>query len=178
MEGRFPSVWCVSVEGKTWGLLVTAARSGLFLLFEDTRKWTDSSPPLLRSLEDLQVAEVVGVAQPCDLGSSDPRKPSGPESPPGSPQCSTLSPSLPALDTHPTLLCLTQNKPWKKLKTVLKYSPFMVSFRKHYPWVQLSGHAGESRGVGAGRGQRSLGWGKKAPEPFSIAQLAPSVMWA
>ncbi|XP_059760004.1 inositol-trisphosphate 3-kinase C [Balaenoptera ricei] len=34
------------------------------------------------------------------------------------------------------------NKPWKKLKTVLKYSPFMVSFRKHYPWVQLSGHSG------------------------------------
>ncbi|XP_012588920.1 PREDICTED: inositol-trisphosphate 3-kinase C-like [Condylura cristata] len=37
------------------------------------------------------------------------------------------------------------NKSWKKLKTVLKYSPFVVSFRKHYPWVQLSGHAGESR---------------------------------
>ncbi|KAL2763197.1 inositol-trisphosphate 3-kinase C [Daubentonia madagascariensis] len=34
------------------------------------------------------------------------------------------------------------SKPWKKLKTVLKYSPFVVSFRKHYPWVQLSGHAG------------------------------------
>ncbi|XP_040108631.1 inositol-trisphosphate 3-kinase C [Oryx dammah] len=34
------------------------------------------------------------------------------------------------------------NKPWKKLKTVLKYSPFVVSFRKHYPWVQLSGHSG------------------------------------
>ncbi|XP_020036990.2 inositol-trisphosphate 3-kinase C [Castor canadensis] len=34
------------------------------------------------------------------------------------------------------------NKSWKKLKTVLKYSPFVVSFRKHYPWVQLSGHAG------------------------------------
>uniref|UniRef100_A0A2K5JEJ2 Kinase n=1 Tax=Colobus angolensis palliatus TaxID=336983 RepID=A0A2K5JEJ2_COLAP len=33
------------------------------------------------------------------------------------------------------------SKPWKKLKTVLKYSPFVVSFRKHYPWVQLSGHA-------------------------------------
>uniref|UniRef100_A0A8C3YCD7 Kinase n=1 Tax=Catagonus wagneri TaxID=51154 RepID=A0A8C3YCD7_9CETA len=34
------------------------------------------------------------------------------------------------------------NKPWKKPKTVLKYSPFVVSFRKHYPWVQLSGHSG------------------------------------
>ncbi|KAM9755146.1 inositol-trisphosphate 3-kinase C isoform 2-T2 [Dama dama] len=38
--------------------------------------------------------------------------------------------------------CVSPNKPWKKLKTVLKYSPFVVSFRKHYPWVQLSGHSG------------------------------------
>lgn len=29
---------------------------------------------------------------------------------------------------------------------MLKSSPFVVSFRKHYPWVQLSGHSGESRG--------------------------------
>ncbi|EPY77322.1 inositol-trisphosphate 3-kinase C [Camelus ferus] len=38
-------------------------------------------------------------------------------------------------------LMIAKNKPWKKLKTVLKYSPFVVSFRKHYPWVQLSGHS-------------------------------------
>ncbi|XP_014715767.1 inositol-trisphosphate 3-kinase C [Equus asinus] len=43
------------------------------------------------------------------------------------------------------------NKPWKKLKTVLKYSPFMVSFRKHYPWVQLSGHAGNFQAGEDGR---------------------------
>lgn len=65
-------------RGRLGGLLVTVVRSGLFLLFEDRRKWTDSSPPLLRSLGDLEVAEVVGVAQPCELGSSDPRKPPGP----------------------------------------------------------------------------------------------------
>ncbi|XP_004620787.1 inositol-trisphosphate 3-kinase C [Sorex araneus] len=41
--------------------------------------------------------------------------------------------------------------PWKKLKTVLKYSPFMVSFRKHYPWVQLSGHAGNFQAGEDGR---------------------------
>lgn len=40
---------------------------------------------------------------------------------------------------------------WKKLKTVLKYSPFMVSFRKHYPWVQLSGHAGNFQAGEDGR---------------------------
>ncbi|KAM5236798.1 inositol-trisphosphate 3-kinase C isoform 2-T2 [Ctenodactylus gundi] len=43
------------------------------------------------------------------------------------------------------------SKPWKKLKTVLKYSPFMVSFRKHYPWVQLSGHAGNFQAGEDGR---------------------------
>ncbi|XP_062965769.1 inositol-trisphosphate 3-kinase C [Cynocephalus volans] len=43
------------------------------------------------------------------------------------------------------------SKPWKKLKTVLKYSPFVVSFRKHYPWVQLSGHAGNFQAGENGR---------------------------
>ncbi|XP_003802147.1 inositol-trisphosphate 3-kinase C [Otolemur garnettii] len=43
------------------------------------------------------------------------------------------------------------SKPWKKLKTVLKYSPFVVSFRKHYPWVQLSGHAGNFQAGEDGR---------------------------
>ncbi|XP_054436727.1 inositol-trisphosphate 3-kinase C isoform X2 [Pteronotus mesoamericanus] len=48
-------------------------------------------------------------------------------------------------------LSQVENKPWKKLKTVLKYSPFMVSFRKHYPWVQLSGHAGNFQAGEDGR---------------------------
>ncbi|KAL1769301.1 inositol-trisphosphate 3-kinase C [Sigmodon hispidus] len=44
------------------------------------------------------------------------------------------------------------SKPWKKLKTVLKYSPFVVSFHKHYyPWVQLSGHAGNFQAGDDGR---------------------------
>ncbi|KAG8143712.1 hypothetical protein E2320_000918 [Naja naja] len=38
-------------------------------------------------------------------------------------------------------LCL-QNKPWKKLKGLVQWSPSLVSFRKRYPWVQLAGHAG------------------------------------
>lgn len=42
------------------------------------------------------------------------------------------------------LLCL-QNKPWKKLKSLVQWSPCAVSFRKHYPWVQLAGHAGKER---------------------------------
>lgn len=83
-----------------------------------------------------------------------------------------LSPFLPGLSPDPSVLCPTQNKPWKKLKTVLKYSPFVVSFRKRYLWVQLSGHAGESRGQGQwGRdraAQRHLGWGRKATELLSV----------
>ncbi|XP_039709407.1 inositol-trisphosphate 3-kinase C [Pteropus medius] len=39
------------------------------------------------------------------------------------------------------------NKPWKKPKTSLKYSPFAGS----YPWVQLSGHAGNFQAGEDGR---------------------------
>ena len=35
-----------------------------------------------------------------------------------------------------------QNKSWQKLKTMVHWSPFVVSFKKRYPWVQLAGHAG------------------------------------
>ena len=116
----------------------------------------DSSPPLWRPVGDPVIAGVVDLAHPNELESSDSRKPPGLGKATGPPSCPLLalpaSPSLPGLSPDPTLLCLTQNKPWKKLKTVLKYSPFVVSFRKHYPWVQLSGHAGESRGqTGLGR---------------------------
>ncbi|XP_030073536.1 inositol-trisphosphate 3-kinase C [Microcaecilia unicolor] len=34
------------------------------------------------------------------------------------------------------------NKSWKKLKTMVHWSPFIVSFKKRYPWIQLAGHAG------------------------------------
>ncbi|XP_033852094.1 inositol-trisphosphate 3-kinase C-like [Acipenser ruthenus] len=36
----------------------------------------------------------------------------------------------------------TANKSWRKLKTMVHWSPFVVSFKKRYPWVQLAGHAG------------------------------------
>ncbi|CAH2314047.1 inositol-trisphosphate 3-kinase C [Pelobates cultripes] len=31
---------------------------------------------------------------------------------------------------------------WKKLKNIVHWSPFVVSFKKNYPWIQLAGHAG------------------------------------
>ncbi|KTF73265.1 hypothetical protein cypCar_00043702 [Cyprinus carpio] len=36
---------------------------------------------------------------------------------------------------------LTGAKSWRKLKTMVHCSPFVVSFKKLYPWVQLAGHA-------------------------------------
>lgn len=33
-------------------------------------------------------------------------------------------------------------KSWRKLKTMVHCSPFVVSFKKRYPWVQLAGHSG------------------------------------
>lgn len=115
----------------------------------------DSAPLLLRPMGDLVIAEVSGLCSSHEAWERrgpwswrDPRPPLVPS------QQSTPSPFLPGLCLDPVPLCPTQNKPWKKLKTTLKYSPFVVSFRKHYPWVQLSGHAGESRGQGGVEGRQ------------------------
>uniref|UniRef100_A0A670ZR41 Kinase n=1 Tax=Pseudonaja textilis TaxID=8673 RepID=A0A670ZR41_PSETE len=67
---------------------------------------------------------------------------------------SSLSPKVPLLgpevsgsgaDSLPLILCPSlclQNKPWKKRKGPVQWSPGLVSFQKRYPWVQLAGHAG------------------------------------
>uniref|UniRef100_A0A3B3SES4 Inositol-trisphosphate 3-kinase B n=1 Tax=Paramormyrops kingsleyae TaxID=1676925 RepID=A0A3B3SES4_9TELE len=34
------------------------------------------------------------------------------------------------------------HKSWKKIKNMVHWSPFVMSFKKKYPWVQLAGHAG------------------------------------
>ncbi|XP_065427885.1 inositol-trisphosphate 3-kinase C [Chrysemys picta bellii] len=44
-----------------------------------------------------------------------------------------------------------RNKPWKKLKSMVHWSPFVVSFKKRYPWVQLAGHAGNFKAGDYGR---------------------------
>ncbi|KAI9538695.1 hypothetical protein NQZ68_012348 [Dissostichus eleginoides] len=44
-----------------------------------------------------------------------------------------------------------QNKSWQKLKTMVHWSPFVVSFKKRYPWVQLAGHAGNFQAGEYGR---------------------------
>ncbi|XP_036598840.1 inositol-trisphosphate 3-kinase C isoform X2 [Trichosurus vulpecula] len=44
-----------------------------------------------------------------------------------------------------------RNVSWRKLKTTVHCAPFVVSFRKHYPWVQLSGHKGNFQAGEDGR---------------------------
>ncbi|KAM9033430.1 inositol-trisphosphate 3-kinase C [Sarcophilus harrisii] len=44
-----------------------------------------------------------------------------------------------------------RNVSWRKLKSAVHYTPFVVSFRKHYPWVQLSGHKGNFQAGEDGR---------------------------
>uniref|UniRef100_W5NJD6 Kinase n=1 Tax=Lepisosteus oculatus TaxID=7918 RepID=W5NJD6_LEPOC len=33
------------------------------------------------------------------------------------------------------------SKSWKKIKNMVHWSPFVMSFKKKYPWIQLAGHA-------------------------------------
>ncbi|XP_067895711.1 inositol-trisphosphate 3-kinase A [Heterodontus francisci] len=43
------------------------------------------------------------------------------------------------------------NKPWRKAKTMVHCSPFMVSFKKRYSWIQLAGHPGSFKAGDGGR---------------------------
>ncbi|XP_076873380.1 inositol-trisphosphate 3-kinase A [Brachyhypopomus gauderio] len=43
------------------------------------------------------------------------------------------------------------HKSWKKIKNVVQWSPFMMSFKKKYPWIQLAGHAGSFKAGANGR---------------------------
>ncbi|KAF5919304.1 hypothetical protein HPG69_002614 [Diceros bicornis minor] len=37
---------------------------------------------------------------------------------------------------------MTESKSWRKIKNMVHWSPFVMSFKKKYPWIQLAGHAG------------------------------------
>uniref|UniRef100_A0A4W4HMB3 Kinase n=1 Tax=Electrophorus electricus TaxID=8005 RepID=A0A4W4HMB3_ELEEL len=72
--------------------------------------------------------------------------------------------------------CVTeQHKSWKKIKNIVHWSPFMMSFKKKYPWIQLAGHAGSFKAGANGRilkkhcecEQRCLDWlMKDALKPY------------
>ncbi|XP_072536321.1 inositol-trisphosphate 3-kinase A [Salminus brasiliensis] len=58
------------------------------------------------------------------------------------------------------------HKSWKKIKNMVHWSPFVMSFKKKYPWIQLAGHAGSFKAGANGRilkkhcecEQRCLDW--------------------
>ncbi|AWP19857.1 putative inositol-trisphosphate 3-kinase B [Scophthalmus maximus] len=53
----------------------------------------------------------------------------------------------------PALLTSQQkaHKSWKKIKNMVHWSPFVMSFKKKYPWIQLAGHAGSFKAGANGR---------------------------
>ncbi|EGW11184.1 Inositol-trisphosphate 3-kinase B [Cricetulus griseus] len=62
----------------------------------------------------------------------------------------TLDPNSAFLHT------LDQQKPrvsksWRKIKNMVQWSPFVMSFKKKYPWIQLAGHAGSFKAAANGR---------------------------
>ncbi|XP_073349375.1 uncharacterized protein itpkb isoform X2 [Pagrus major] len=54
---------------------------------------------------------------------------------------------------NPALLTSRQkaHKSWKKIKNMVHWSPFVMSFKKKYPWIQLAGHAGSFKAGANGR---------------------------
>ncbi|XP_072296942.1 inositol-trisphosphate 3-kinase A isoform X2 [Eucyclogobius newberryi] len=54
---------------------------------------------------------------------------------------------------NPTTLSSQQkaHKSWKKIKNMVHWSPFVMSFKKKYPWIQLAGHAGSFKAGANGR---------------------------
>ncbi|XP_026197184.1 inositol-trisphosphate 3-kinase B isoform X2 [Anabas testudineus] len=54
---------------------------------------------------------------------------------------------------NPGLLSSKQkaHKSWKKIKNMVHWSPFVMSFKKKYPWIQLAGHAGSFKPGANGR---------------------------
>ncbi|KAM8945396.1 inositol-trisphosphate 3-kinase B [Pelodytes ibericus] len=56
----------------------------------------------------------------------------------------------------PFLQTIEQPKPrvsksWRKIKNMVHWSPFVMSFKKKYPWVQLAGHAGSFKPAANGK---------------------------
>ncbi|XP_046933089.1 inositol-trisphosphate 3-kinase B [Lynx rufus] len=43
------------------------------------------------------------------------------------------------------------SKSWRKIKNMVHWSPFVMSFKKKYPWIQLAGHAGSFKAAANGR---------------------------
>ncbi|XP_039986099.1 inositol-trisphosphate 3-kinase Cb isoform X2 [Xiphias gladius] len=111
---------------------------------EDESPCSDSgcggSPALMRSPRKLSNSSSIGLSSASSFEESE-------DDFNGSDIESSLSParSLCSPDDG------TGNKSWQKLKTMVHWSPFVVSFKKRYPWVQLAGHAGNFQAGEYGR---------------------------
>ncbi|KAM6987788.1 LOW QUALITY PROTEIN: inositol-trisphosphate 3-kinase Cb [Tautogolabrus adspersus] len=111
---------------------------------EDESPCSDSgcggSPALMRPLRKLSNSSSIGLSSASSFEESE-------DDYTGSDIESSLSParSLCSPDDG------TGNKSWQKLKTMVHWSPFVVSFKKRYPWVQLAGHAGNFQAGEYGR---------------------------
>lgn len=75
--------------------------------------------------------------------------------------------------TQSTLFAAFQSKSWRKIKNMVQWSPFVMSFKKKYPWIQLAGHAGSGLGspreVPGGCG-RWGGWCRVLQEMTALEQ--------
>ncbi|CAG6002441.1 unnamed protein product [Menidia menidia] len=98
------------------------------------------SPALMRSPRKLSNSSSIGLSSASSFEESE-------DDFTGSDIESSLSPTLSLCGPDDG----TGNKPWQKLKTMVHWSPFVVSFKKRYPWVQLAGHAGNFQAGEYGR---------------------------
>lgn len=100
------------------------------------------SPALMRSPRKLSNSSSLGLSSASSFEESE-------DDFTGSDIESSLSPArCPALNSPDDG---TGIKSWQKLKTMVHWSPFVVSFKKRYPWVQLAGHAGNFQAGEYGR---------------------------
>ncbi|XP_041070676.1 inositol-trisphosphate 3-kinase A [Carcharodon carcharias] len=68
------------------------------------------------------------------------------------------------------------HKPWRKAKTIVHCSPFMVSFKKQYSWIQLAGHSGSFKAGDGGRILKKYSENEKMCfEQLKMDSLAPFV---
>lgn len=98
------------------------------------------SPALMRSLRKLSNSSSIGLSSASSFEESE-------DDFTGSDIESSLSPARSMCSPDDG----TGNKSWQKLKTMVHWSPFVVSFKKRYPWVQLAGHAGNFQAGEYGR---------------------------
>lgn len=100
------------------------------------------SPALMRSPRKLSNSSSIGLSSASSFEESE-------DDFTGSDIESSLSPG------RTSALCSPEDgsgsKSWHKLKTMVHWSPFVVSFKKRYPWVQLAGHAGNFQAGDYGR---------------------------